>query len=51
MNFSVYIEYIIFILYNEHIYTKIHGISFPFLVFPSLKCLKRALIKGLKGIE
>lgn len=49
MNFSVYIEYIIFILYNEHIYTKIHRISFPFLVSPRFKVPEMRYNKGIEG--
>ena len=49
MNFSVYIEYIIFILYNEHIYTKIHRILFPFLVSSPYKVPEIGFNKGIEG--
>lgn len=49
MNFSVYIEYIIFILYNEHIYTKIHRILFAFLVSSPCKVPEMGFNKGIEG--
>ena len=49
MNFSIYIEYIIFILYNEHIYTKIHRISFPLFVSSPIKVPEMRYNKGIEA--